>query len=103
MNGQRIGHYDVRSRLGGGDRHCEETCYETPRDAYRLVGLGTLAIVVASPTVQQNVAQIEQVKDNLYLVTGGVSNTAAFVTTQGVVLVDTMVPGWGETILDQVR
>ena len=68
-----------------------------------LVGLGTLAIVVASPTVQQNVAQIEQVKDNLYLVTGGVSNTAAFVTTQGVVLVDTMVPGWGETILDQVR
>jgi glyoxylase-like metal-dependent hydrolase (beta-lactamase superfamily II) len=75
-----------------------------------LVGLGVLAIVVASPTAQQNRAQIEQVKDNLYLIMpdtgarpGSASTTAAFVTANGVVVVDTNVPGWGQAILDQIR
>ncbi len=74
-----------------------------------LVGLGALAVVVASPTAQQNTAQIERVKDNLYLINGGraapgnESTTAAFVTTNGVVIVDTNVPGWGQAILDQIR
>ena len=51
----------------------------------------------------RNVAQIEKVKDNLFMVTGGGGNTAAFVTANGVVLVDTKLANWGQAILDQVR
>jgi hypothetical protein len=35
------------------------------------------------------VAEIEKVRDNLYMITGGGGNTAAFITDAGVVLVDT--------------
>ena len=51
-------------------------------------------------------------KDNLYVITGsGVANrdefsggnTAVFVTEQGVVLVDTKLPGWGQPILDRIK
>src|SRR5262245_38700589 len=50
-----------------------------------------------------NVAQIEKVKDNLYMITGGGGNTAAFVTDGGVVIVDTKLANWGQAILDKVR
>ena len=50
-----------------------------------------------------NVAQIEKVKDNLYMITGGGGNTAAFVTDSGVVIVDTKLANWGQAILDKVR
>lgn len=50
-----------------------------------------------------NVAQIEKVKDNLYMITGGGGNTAAFVTDAGVVIVDTKLANWGQAILDKVR
>src|SRR3954468_6226463 len=36
-----------------------------------------------------NVAEIEKVNDRLYMITGGGGNTAAFITDNGVVLVDT--------------
>ena len=50
-----------------------------------------------------NVAEIEKVKDALYLIKGGGGNTAAFVTEKGVVLVDTKLAGWGQAILDKVK
>jgi cyclase len=50
-----------------------------------------------------NVANIEKVKDNLYMVTGGGGNTAVFVTASGVVLVDTKNPNWGQAIMDKVK
>lgn len=50
-----------------------------------------------------NVAQIEKVKDNLYMITGGGGNTAAYITANGVVLVDTKLANWGQAILDKVR
>ncbi len=50
-----------------------------------------------------NVAQIEKVKDNLFMITGGGGNTAAFITANGVVLVDTKNPNWGQAILDKVK
>jgi cyclase len=49
------------------------------------------------------VAQIEKVKDNLYEITGGGGNSAAFVTDKGVVLVDTKLAGWGQAILDKIK
>jgi glyoxylase-like metal-dependent hydrolase (beta-lactamase superfamily II) len=50
-----------------------------------------------------NVAEIEKVNDRLYMITGGGGNTAAFLTANGVVLVDTKLPGWGQAILDKVK
>ena len=46
---------------------------------------------------------IEKVRDNLFMIKGGGGNTAAFVTRQGVVLVDTKLANWGQAIMDQVR
>ncbi len=46
----------------------------------------------------------EKIRDNLFVIKGGgAGNTAVFVTAQGVVLVDTKLPGWGQRIMDQVR
>jgi glyoxylase-like metal-dependent hydrolase (beta-lactamase superfamily II) len=49
------------------------------------------------------VVEVEKVKDNLFVLTGGGGNTAAFVTAGGVVVVDTKFPGWGRPILEKIR
>ena len=71
-----------------------------------VLGMLMLVGVVASlsrPVAQGNVADIEQVKENLYMITGGGGNTAAFVIDEGVVVVDTKNPEWGNAILDKIR
>jgi cyclase len=50
-----------------------------------------------------NVAEIEKVNDRLFMITGGGGNTAAFITDNGVVLVDTKLAGWGQAIMDKVK
>ena len=62
-----------------------------------------VAVTLSRPVAQANVAEIEQVKANLYVITGGGGNAAAFVTDDGVVVVDTKNPGWGGAILDKIR
>ncbi|MFN0087392.1 MAG: MBL fold metallo-hydrolase [Blastocatellia bacterium] len=47
--------------------------------------------------------EIQKVKENLYVITGGGGNTAALVTDDGVVLVDTKNPGMGPGILEKVK
>lgn len=74
----------------------------------RVVLLGTLiaagaAGIAAGPRNQNQDATLEKVHDNLYVIRGGGGNTAAFVTADGVVLVDTKLAGWGERIMQQVR
>ena len=64
---------------------------------------GKALIAQQPPPAGPNVANIEKIKDNLYLVTGGGGNTAVYVTGNGVVLVDTKNPNWGQAILDQVK
>jgi cyclase len=46
---------------------------------------------------------IEHINGNLYKIFGGGGNTLVFVQKNGVVLVDTKLPGNGQAILDQVR
>jgi glyoxylase-like metal-dependent hydrolase (beta-lactamase superfamily II) len=43
------------------------------------------------------------VKDNLYVLRGGGGNTAVFITSTGVVVVDAKNPGWGQPILDKIK
>jgi cyclase len=60
--------------------------------------------------------QIEKVRDNLYVLRGGgrtvqlggasvpsAGTTVAFITANGVVLVDTKLPGWGKPIMDKLE
>lgn len=75
----------------------------------RMVLLGTLLIVGAAGIAagqreqRSQTAELEKVRENLYVIRGGGGNTAAFVTQSGVVLVDTKLAGWGERIMEQVR
>lgn len=46
---------------------------------------------------------IQKVKDNLFMITGGGGNTAAFITNNGVVVVDTKLPNNGPGILAQIK
>lgn len=49
------------------------------------------------------VGAIQKVASNVYMIPGAGGNTAAFVTANGVVLVDTKLADNGQAILDQVR
>jgi cyclase len=49
------------------------------------------------------VVEVEKLKDNLFLLKGGGGNTAAFIVANGVILVDTKIPGWGKPLIDKVR
>jgi len=68
-----------------------------------ILTLGALIIVARDSTAIQNAATIEQVRDNLYVIRGGGGNTAAFLTQDGVVVVDTKLTDWGQAILDQIQ
>jgi cyclase len=52
---------------------------------------------------QNQTLTTEKLRDNLFVIKGGGGNTAAFITSKGVVLVDTKNPDWGQRIMDQVR
>jgi len=73
-----------------------------------LVAVGALSLAAAGsqkPTQRAGarVVEIQKIKDNLYVLTGGGGNSAVFVTDLGVVLVDTKLAGWGQAMLDTIR
>jgi cyclase len=51
------------------------------------------------------IVEVDKLKDNLYMLRGtnGGGNTAVFITTSGVVVVDTKNPGWGQPILEKIK
>jgi glyoxylase-like metal-dependent hydrolase (beta-lactamase superfamily II) len=49
------------------------------------------------------VVEVQKVKDNLFMLTGGGGNTAVFVQANGVTVVDTKNPGWGQPILAKIK
>ena len=74
-----------------------------------IVIIGSLASVAAS--FQQagaqtaRVVEVEKIKDNLFVLRGAGAggNTAVFVQTNGVTVVDTKYPGWGQPLLDKIK
>jgi glyoxylase-like metal-dependent hydrolase (beta-lactamase superfamily II) len=70
-----------------------------------LVFVGGLSIgaSAARQAGQTRNVQVEKLHDNLFVLRGGGGNTAVFVTTDGVVVVDTKNPGWGQPILDKIK
>ena len=79
----------------------------------RILALGTIvlggALTVAVAAQQQppqpsvDNLTVEKVKDNLFVIRGGGGNTAVFVTSNGVTVVDTKNPGWGQPLLDKIK
>ena len=81
----------------------------------RLVVLGTLiaagGLSITLTAFQQppagqpdpKVIEVDKLKDNLFVLKGGGGNTAAFVTANGVVIVDTKLPGWGQPLIDKIK
>jgi glyoxylase-like metal-dependent hydrolase (beta-lactamase superfamily II) len=49
------------------------------------------------------VVEVEKLRDNLYMMKGGGGNSAVFITADGVVVVDTKNPGWGQPLLDKIK
>ena len=59
----------------------------------------------ASGQPAPRVVEVDKLKDNLFMMRGvnGGGNTAVFITSAGVVVVDTKNPGWGQPLLDKIK
>src|SRR5215510_5496991 len=78
-----------------------------------LLAIGVLSLTVAAyqqaPAAgrgqeqQRRNIDVDKLKDNLYVLKGGGGNTAVFIGAEGVVVVDTKNPGWGQPILDKIK
>ena len=68
-----------------------------------VAGLGVAGVAAQRGPGIPPTGTIAQVRGNLYVIPGQGPNTAVFLTKNGVVLVDTKLPGNGAAILKQVR
>jgi cyclase len=72
-----------------------------------LLAVGSLSLGVAAfqqpPAAAPKVVEVEKLRDNLWMLKGGGGNTAVFVRSDGITVVDTKNPGWGQPILDQIK
>src|SRR5262245_60530863 len=72
-----------------------------------LVGLVSIPVVARqqAPAAQPQarVVEVDKLRDNLYMMRGGGGNSAVFITADGVVVVDTKNPGWGQPLLDKIK
>ena len=69
-----------------------------------LLTIGALSMAVAA--YQQpapKVVTVDKIRDNLWVLKGGGGNTAVFVGSKGVVVVDTKLAGWGQPILSKIK
>ena len=67
-----------------------------------LLAVGALSMAVVAGQDEERVVDVQQLEDNLYVLGGGGGNSAVFVTGDGVVLVDTKMPGWGQPLIDKI-
>ena len=73
-----------------------------------LLAAGALSLPLTAmqqPAGQQapRVVEIQKIKDNLFMMTGGGGNSSVLVTATGVTVVDTKNPGWGQPLLDAIK
>ena len=76
-----------------------------------LVAVGVVSVSVravqqpAGGAAKPMVVEVQKVRDNLFVLTGagGGGNTAVFVQSNGVTVVDTKNPGWGQAILAKIK
>jgi cyclase len=75
-----------------------------------LVAVGVLSIALSGYQAQggggqaaPKVVETQKIKDNLFMLTGGGGNTAVFIMSDGITVVDTKNPGWGAPILAKIK
>jgi len=49
------------------------------------------------------VVTVDKIKDNFYVMKGGGGNSSVFITADGVTVVDTKNPGWGQPLLEKIK
>lgn len=67
------------------------------------LSVGVSALQQAAGQQAPRVVEVEKLRDNLYVLRGGGGNTAVFIQSNGVTIVDTKNPGWGQPILEQIK
>ncbi|MGQ0732160.1 MAG: MBL fold metallo-hydrolase [Acidobacteriota bacterium] len=65
------------------------------------IGLAGYQAPAGQPT--ERVVEVDKIKDNLFVMKGGGGNSGVFIGTDGVTVVDTKNPGWGQPLLDQIK
>jgi len=77
-----------------------------------LLSVGGLSIGIAAfqqpAAPAPKVLEVQKLRDNLYMLVGAPGsnaggNTAVFIRTDGITVVDTKNPGWGQPILDEIK
>jgi glyoxylase-like metal-dependent hydrolase (beta-lactamase superfamily II) len=73
-----------------------------------LLAVGAMSMTAAAfqqapPGSETRVVEVQKLKDNLYMMRGGGGNSAVLITANGVLVVDTKNPGWGQPLLDKIR
>jgi glyoxylase-like metal-dependent hydrolase (beta-lactamase superfamily II) len=73
-----------------------------------LIVAGGLAIAAAAqqapaPAPSPTAIEVNKLRDNLFVLSGGGGNTSVFVQANGVTVVDTKNPGWGQPLLTKIR
>ena len=70
-----------------------------------LVASGALSMTLAAfqQPAAPMVVEVEKLKDNLYVMKGGGGNSAVFIGTDGITVVDTKNPGWGAPLLEKIK
>ena len=66
-------------------------------------GVLSITLAASQQPPAPKVVEIEKLKDNLYMMKGGGGNSAVFIGTDGVTVVDTKNPGWGQPLLEQIK
>ena len=71
-----------------------------------LVIVGAVSAVVAAsqqPSDKPKLVEVDKLRDNLFVLRGGGGNTAVVHHGDGVIVVDTKNPGWGQPLLDKIK
>ena len=68
-----------------------------------LIATGAVSYVIAQGGQKPMVVEVQKLKDNLFVLTGGGGNTTVFVQSNGITVVDTKNPGWGAPILAKIQ
>jgi cyclase len=92
---------------GHFDKANEERSMKRALVLSALLAAGVVSLAAAEhqegTQAETKVVEIQKLKDNLFVLTGGGGNTAVFITDLGVVLVDTKLSGWGQPVLDKIK
>src|SRR5690348_1110124 len=66
-------------------------------------GILTMTVAAYQQAPAPMVVEVEKLKDNLYVMKGGGGNSAVFIGSDGVTVVDTKNPGWGKPLLEKIQ